>query len=53
MISMGGRTLVGVLIHASARGLLAGDLGTLRALVEATQDIRPYEPRTAVAPGRT
>lgn len=38
-----------VLIQARARGLLAGDLETLRALVRATQDIRRYEPRTSLA----
>jgi rhamnulokinase len=37
------------LIQARARGLLSGDLETLRALVRATQDIRRYEPRTALA----
>ena len=37
------------LIQARARGLLAGDLETLRALVRTTQDIRRYEPRTALA----
>jgi rhamnulokinase len=36
-----------VLIQARARGLIAGDLATLRALVRATQDIQRYEPRTA------
>ena len=38
-----------VLVQARARGLLAGDLETLRGLVRATQDIRRYEPRTAAA----
>ena len=38
-----------VLVQARAGGLLAGDLETLRALVRATQDIRRYEPRTALA----
>ncbi len=38
-----------VLIQARARGLLAGDLDTLRALVRATQDVRRYEPRTSPA----
>lgn len=38
-----------VLIQARARGLLAGDLETLRALVRATQDIRRFEPRTSIA----
>ena len=33
-----------VLIQARARGLLAGDLETLRALVRTTQDIRRYMP---------
>jgi len=36
-----------VLVQARARGLLAGDLETLRALVRATQDVRRYEPRSA------
>ena len=38
-----------VLVQARARGLLAGDLETLRALVRATQDIRRYEPRSSLA----
>lgn len=38
-----------VLIQARARGLIAGDLETLRALVRATQDIRRYEPRASIA----
>ena len=38
-----------VLVQARARGLLAGELETLRALVRATQDIRRYEPRTSLA----
>jgi rhamnulokinase len=38
-----------VLVQARARGLLAGDLETLRALVRSTQDIRRYEPRTSLA----
>jgi rhamnulokinase len=42
-----------VLVQARARGLLAGDLETLRALVRATQDIRRFEPRTAAARQRT
>ena len=37
-----------VLVQARARGLLAGDLETLRALVRSTQDIRRYEPRTSL-----
>ena len=37
------------LIQARSRGLLAGDLETLRALVRATQDIRRFEPRTSTA----
>jgi rhamnulokinase len=41
-----------VLIQARARGLLSGDLETLRALVRGTQDIRRYEPRTSVARNR-
>ncbi len=40
-----------VLVQARARGLLAGDLETLRALVRATQDIRRFEPRTSPAWG--
>jgi rhamnulokinase len=42
-----------VLIQARARGLIAGDLETLRALVRSTQDIRRHEPRTSVARRRT
>jgi len=38
-----------VLVQARARGLLAGDLEALRALIRATQDIRRYEPRTSIA----
>jgi rhamnulokinase len=38
-----------VLVQARARGLLLGDLETLRALVRATQDVRRYEPRTSLA----
>jgi rhamnulokinase len=38
-----------VLVQARARGLLAGDLETLRALVRTTQDIRRYEPRRSLA----
>jgi rhamnulokinase len=38
-----------VLVQARARGLLAGDLETLRGLVRATQDVRRYEPRTSLA----
>ena len=38
-----------VLIQARARGLLAGDLATLRALVGVTQDVRRYEPRASLA----
>jgi len=38
-----------VLVQARARGLLAGDLETLRGLVAATQEIRRYEPRRAAA----
>jgi len=38
-----------VLVQARARGLLGGDLETLRALVRGTQDVRRYEPRTAAA----
>ena len=37
------------LIQGRTRGLLAGDLETLRALVRATQEIRRYEPRTSLA----
>jgi rhamnulokinase len=36
-----------VLVQARTRGLVAGDLEALRALVRATQDIRRYEPRAA------
>jgi rhamnulokinase len=38
-----------VLIQARARGLLSGDLETLRALIRTTQDIRRYEPRASFA----
>jgi rhamnulokinase len=41
-----------VLVQARARGLLAGDLETLRGLVRATQDVRRYEPRTSLAQRR-
>jgi rhamnulokinase len=37
-----------VLVQARARGLIAGDLETLRALVRATQDIRRFEPRASI-----
>jgi rhamnulokinase len=40
-----------VLVQARARGLLAGELETLRALVRTTQDVRRYEPRTSLARG--
>ncbi len=38
-----------VLVQARARGLLSGDLETLRALVRATQEIRRFVPRAAPA----
>jgi len=38
-----------VLVQGRARGLLAGDLETLRALVRATQEIRRFEPRRTAA----
>ena len=38
-----------VLVQARARGLLAGDLEALRALVRTTQDIRRFEPRPSIA----
>jgi rhamnulokinase len=38
-----------VLVQARARGLLSGDLETLRALVRATQEIRRFVPRSAPA----
>ncbi len=38
-----------VLVQARARGLIAGDLETLRALVASTQDVRRFEPRAATA----
>ncbi|HEY8987904.1 MAG TPA: rhamnulokinase family protein [Candidatus Limnocylindrales bacterium] len=41
-----------VLVQARARGLLAGDLETLRALVRSTQDVRRYEPRSATTRSR-
>ncbi len=40
-----------VLVQARARGLLTGDLDTIRALVRRTQDIRRYEPRTRPSHG--
>lgn len=42
-----------VLVQARARGLIAGDLETLRALVASTQDVRRFEPRAAAARRRT
>lgn len=41
-----------ILVQARARGLLAGDLEALRALIRATQDIRRYEPRSAASRAR-
>jgi rhamnulokinase len=41
-----------VLVQARARGLVTGDLETLRALVRATQEIRRFEPRRTTARGR-
>ena len=41
-----------VLVQARARGLIAGDLETLRALVRATQEIRRFEPRRTAERGR-
>jgi rhamnulokinase len=38
-----------VLVQARARGLLAGDLETLRGLVRSTQEIRRFEPRTTAS----
>jgi len=38
-----------VLVQARARGLLAGDLETLRGLVGATQEINRFEPRRSAA----
>ncbi|HEX6867991.1 MAG TPA: rhamnulokinase family protein [Candidatus Limnocylindrales bacterium] len=38
-----------VLVQARARGLLAGDLETLRALIRSTQDVRRFEPRRSAA----
>jgi rhamnulokinase len=35
-------------VQARARGLIAGNLERLRALVSTTQDIRHYEPRTSI-----
>lgn len=40
-----------VLVQARARGLIAGDLESLRALIRSTQDIRRYEPRPSRALG--
>lgn len=36
-----------VLVQARARGLIAGDLETLRALVASTQEVRRFEPRAS------
>jgi rhamnulokinase len=36
-----------VLVQARARGLVEGDLGSLRALVRATHELRRYEPATS------
>jgi rhamnulokinase len=41
-----------VLVQARARGLVTGDLETLRALVRATQEIRRFEPRRTASRGR-
>jgi rhamnulokinase len=41
-----------VLVQARARGLISGDLETLRGLVRATQEIRRFEPRRAASSGR-
>ena len=38
-----------VLVQARARGLVAGDLETLRGLVRNTQEIRRFEPRTTAS----
>jgi rhamnulokinase len=38
-----------VLVQARARGLLAGDLESLRGLVRNSQEIRRFEPRSAAA----
>jgi rhamnulokinase len=38
-----------VLVQARARGLIAGDLESLRALIRSTQDIRRFEPRPSLA----
>ncbi len=38
-----------VLIQARARGLIAGDLESLRGLIRRTQEVRRYEPRTSLA----
>jgi rhamnulokinase len=40
-----------VLIQARARGLLAGDLESIRALVRSTQELRRFEPRRRIAGG--
>ncbi len=48
--AFGPATAIGhALIRAWTRGLIAGDLETLRALVRATRDIRRYEPRAGRA----
>jgi rhamnulokinase len=38
-----------VLVQARARGLLSGDLDSLRGLVRATHEIRRFVPRSATA----
>jgi len=38
-----------VLVQARARGLLAGDLESLRGLIRATQEIRRFEPGRTTA----
>ena len=38
-----------ILVEARARGLVAGDLETLRGLVRTTQEIRRFEPRPTAA----
>ena len=42
-----------VLVQARAAGVVPGDLGTLRALLRRTQDLRTYEPRGGEAAWRS
>jgi rhamnulokinase len=42
-----------LLVQARSRGVIEGDLGSLRALVRSTAELPRYEPRTTRARGRT